>query len=180
MKRNADEALSNEFRRVVKEVFEFHSESDVVIEPIALDEATRQLTQDAAQDETLISSAASLDGEDLICSVALLGRGNTIASLAPIEISCFRDWGGELANLLVGALRNHLAAYNVDAQVGIPVSVRGLQLQFIAQPETRDVVALRIGADTVVVVLQHTLAADVQWDYDETVSKSNCTAARVF
>ncbi len=66
------------------------------------------------------------------------------------------DWVGELANQILGRVRNKMLAYKVDLQIATPVVLHGLGVQVAPPGEglAKDVVCYRSGDDILQVLLE--------------------------
>ncbi len=76
-------------------------------------------------EETLHCSSIGLAGDEFKLSVVILAKSETIAPLCPIANASTADWIGELANQLVGRLKNALVDYGHTGQLSLPVIFSG-------------------------------------------------------
>jgi hypothetical protein len=74
-----------------------------------------------------------------------------------------RDWSAEIANQLVGRLKNKLAARSVDFDVGTAVSFTGKSIRLVFLPDAEGLsLAFRAGSTSVRVHLDCALSAQLE------------------
>ena len=165
MKSSATDIVIQEFEAATKETFEYHSPDDVEFESIGVEVASDYLNSQVDPDAEMFSSSIGLDGDELSSSIALLGAADTIQAACRVNIDSPRDWIGELANLLMGALKTKLTEYRVESRLGLPVSVRGKQLDFITTDAIERVAqCVRTPKGIIIVVLHFAVKRGVEWE----------------
>ncbi len=101
------------------------------------------------------------DGSELGAVISLRGRGvhGGLVFVAPVDLvarllpvpdtgACdrqVRDWCSEIANQLLGRLKNKLAAYSIDFDVGVPVCFSGKSIRLVFVPDA-DGISLEFAA----------------------------------
>jgi len=102
--------------------------------------ATERRAPDEARPD--IGSIISLRGRHVRGGLAFLAPADLIARLLPVPDpqlvdAQVRDWCSEMANQLLGRLKNKLAAYGIDFDVGTPTcfSGQGIRLVFVPDAE---------------------------------------------
>lgn len=174
MPTDAREIIVEQFQAVAKELFSYHARSEVTIKPIDAEVASKKLFEESDENLEMYSSSIGLEGDDLSCTIALLSYADTIQSLCIADITSARDWIGELSNLLMGALKNNLSEYNVQSRLGLPVSVRGLKLDFITRKDTdKTAVAITTEVGSTIAVLHFEIPRGVQWEYDPSLKAAD-------
>lgn len=161
---NAAEVIVGEFHTVVEQILRLHSDMDLQVEPIQCGTGSSSLKAD--QEVEILCSSISLEGEDMSCSLALFGRAELIQALSKTGASCAADWIGELANLLMGALKNRLSEYGLRTRLGLPVCVQGMKLEFISRHSAQDAVAVHTDSGSVAVELHFSVDPNTQWQRD--------------
>lgn len=114
-----------------------------------------------------MGSIVGFRGNGLRGGLAFVASADLVSRLLPVpkrparaEIQ-LRDWSAEIANQLVGRLKNKLSAHAIDFEIGTPVCFRGSSIRLSFLPEA-DGVAIDFcaGADPVRVYLDCALAPD--------------------
>lgn len=123
-------------------------------------------------------SCAAAPGAEMGSIVGFRGKGlrGGLAFVAPTELVArllpvpkrpargelqLRDWSAEIANQLVGRLKNKLSAHSIDFEIGTPVCFRGSSIRLSFLPEADGVTLdFNAGSDPVRVYLDCALAAD--------------------
>lgn len=169
---SADEIIAIEFQNAADELFEFYSGAA----PLRTEMTSLELTHlGTANDEVfgestrMIYATVSLIGEGFRCSLGLLSSVDTACTLFGDEPNCPVDWLGELANQLVGRLKNNLSPYNVEPKLGIPTSTRGTQLQMSQTGLPGRIDRCETSAGTLISLLEIQSAPGLFWQRDEQV-----------
>ena len=131
MKQNARDVIVRELCRVAGDVLRYHSKGDIKLE--ASSGTTVADAFDGSEHQQLLSASIALEGREVSASLSLFGKSDSVKLLSAHTVTNPEDWVGELANLLVGALKNRLSEYDVSARLGLPVCVGGIRLQFISR-----------------------------------------------
>ncbi|MCD0461077.1 hypothetical protein [Roseiconus lacunae] len=168
LKRFATEIIGDEFHSSLVELFRFYSSSNVITTAEGCDASADLFCRDCCDLNSareMVTSSIGICGSDFRCSIGLLAHVETVSSLCQGMPENPTDWIGELTNQLAGRFKNNLSEYQVHCQMGLPVSVRGLQLGFMTgfQGQTIQMVDLKEGP--VVVLLHVNIEPDVQWEY---------------
>lgn len=158
----ANYVLVNEFRSVASQVFAYQSGADVEMEATLVSLMSEELAKSAPED--LLSSLITIEGDDFLATLVLVGPNKTISSLAQIEIEDPRDWIGELANLIAGGMTNNFYRYNVANFLGLPVSVA--HTEWVTNDFDWEVLDIRTRFGAVFASLHCTLAPDTEWTLD--------------
>ncbi len=91
---------------------------------------------DARAPRPVVASTMGFTERGLRAAITLVLERPTVAALYPdVELSAIgaaRDACGEMANMLVGQLKNQLRALGVTIQLGLPVTVSGDDLRVLA------------------------------------------------
>jgi CheY-specific phosphatase CheX len=161
---NAAEVIEGEFHAVVEQILRLHSDLDLRVEPVDWSAGSAKLGADS--DAEVLCSSISLEGEDMSCSLALFGRAALIQGLSKTGATCAADWIGELANLLMGALKNRLSEYGLCTRLGLPVCVQGKKLEFISRHSAQSAVAVYTDIGSVAVELHYSVDPNTQWQRD--------------
>ena len=115
---------------------------------------------DSAQDrvENMVAASIGMSGPGLRGALVLMAHAGFFEATYPLRNGAQRDeealvdWAGEMANLILGGLRNRLAAQGIDFNLSTPTVVRGLHLRVSRRDEPMIVVRrLRIGDERVTV-----------------------------
>jgi len=67
-------------------------------------------------------------GRHMHGSLALAAGEEVVRRSMPCAEGCVNDWLGELANQLLGRVKNQLCRYGMDLNLAVPMVLRGLQL----------------------------------------------------
>jgi CheY-specific phosphatase CheX len=85
--------------------------------------------------ENLLASAIGLSGSTVRGALVVVARPSFFKLTYPSELGVPRsdddvaDWGGEVANQLLGRIKNRLSTYGLDFTTSTPTVVRGDRLQ---------------------------------------------------
>lgn len=116
---------------------------------------------DAIAEEVLLPGAPcgilGFTGDGVHGAIVLVASSELLAASCPVQGPASRDWVGELANQLVGRLKNHLILYGVDISLGTPTILRGHEVRPIADTQT---IAFRGPAGAARLTVQ----ADIEFD----------------
>lgn len=159
MTREASEVILDEFRKVVREVFEFQSRGPVTITPNLVSAIADQMGYDPA-DEAM-TSLITVDSDDVECDLMLIGCPSTVKLLSPFEVQDAKDWLGELSNLVAGGLRNNFCDYDVDCQLGLPSSVR--YAEWISDDFDWEILCIETQHGTVVAAFRFEVDPEAEW-----------------
>ncbi len=158
----ANYVIVNEFRRVASQVFTYQSGAEVEIEATLVSLMAEELSKSAPED--LLSSLITIEGDDFLASVVVVGPNKTISSLAQIEIEDPRDWIGELANLIAGGMTNNFYRYNIANYLGLPVSVA--HTEWVTNDFDWEVLDIQTRFGTVFASMHCNLVPDTEWTLD--------------
>lgn len=119
-----------------------------------------------AYDTTLESANVGGPGHEVVAVIGYaadevrgglaLGISKNLAQKTmPTAETPLYDWAGELANQILGRVRNKMLAYQIDVQISTPVVLHGLGVQ-VAPPGHNGVkvASYRSGEDVVQVLLE--------------------------
>lgn len=166
VKREAGEVILDEFRKVVREVFEFQSRGPVTITPNLVSFIDGQMGDDP-NDEAM-TSLITVDSADVECDLMLIGCPSTVKLLSPFEVQDAKDWLGELSNLVAGGLRNNFCDYEVDCQLGLPSSVR--YSEWLSNDYDWEILTIDTQHGTVVAAFRFEVDPDAEWEYNPETS----------
>lgn len=83
-----------------------------------------------------MGSMVGFRGEQMRGGLALVAPVDLVAATLPVKIDStrferqLRDWSGEMANQLVGRLKNKLSTQQLDFEVGMPSSFKAATIRF--------------------------------------------------
>lgn len=92
-----------------------------------------------------LGSIISLRGKSIGGGLAFVAPVDLIARLLPVPRRVekadqqVRDWCGEITNQLLGRLKNKLAAYSLDFEVGTPVCFFGRSIRLVFLPDAEGI-----------------------------------------
>lgn len=158
--REASEVILDEFRDVVRDVFEFQSQAPIIITPSLVSSIAGQM----GDSEETLTSLITIDSANVECDLMLIGNPNVIKRLCPFEVQDAKDWIGELANLVAGGLRNNFCNYRVDCQLGLPSSVR--YAEWLSNDFDWEVLSLETQRGTIIATLHFDVEPESEWQYD--------------
>jgi CheY-specific phosphatase CheX len=110
-----------------------------------------------------LGSIAALRGRAIDGSLTFVAPVDLVARMYPAAGNTgtdkqLRDWCAEVANQLVGRLKNKLAAHHIDFEVGIPVCFSGRSIRLVFQPDAEGLsLLLRADGHAVRVHLDYSL-----------------------
>lgn len=112
-----------------------------------------------------MGSIVGFRGKGLRGGLAFVASAEFVARLLPVpprpargELQ-LRDWSAEIANQLVGRLKNKLSQHDIDFEIGTPVCFRGSSIRLSFLPEADGVTLdFAVGADPVRIYLDCALA----------------------
>lgn len=119
MAESAFEIIECELIKCAKSLISFYTsipEDDIAVEEAKMPDCL---------EETMHCSSIGLAGDAFKLSIVILAASRTIAPMCPIPGASTADWIGELANQLVGRLKNALIEYGHSGQLSLPVTVSG-------------------------------------------------------
>lgn len=115
-----------------------------------------------------LGSVVGFRGKGVRGGLALVAPMDFIAELLPVPRSVadgerqLRDWSGEMANQLVGRLKNKLSARSVDFEVGMPICFTGKGIRFVFLPDAEGLsLCFRAAATSVRVHLDCSLSPEL-------------------
>lgn len=89
----------------------------------------------AAHERTLVASVG-LSGQDVKGALVVMGGPEFFRSIYPAELARgtiaeddLADWAGEMANQIVGRLKNRFCRRGLDFSISTPTVIRGVRLQ---------------------------------------------------
>jgi len=170
MKEHPKDVIADQSQEAIMHVLEHHSDGDVKIEAVDPADALRQLGYGSGTDLETVSSSISVKGTELCCSLTLLASSETIMNLAPPMVTCPVDWSAELANLILGAMKNKLGAYGVNPVLGPPTAKLGPDLQFVTETGDQVIVSAVVTGGVVIVALTFEIVSEGMWTYDARLS----------
>lgn len=117
--------------------------------------ASESMVPDAAPPSELeMGSLVGFRGRnDVRGGLAFVAPAALVARMLPVpprpkrQDIQLRDWSAEIANQLVGRLKNKLSAHAIDFDVGTPVCFRGTSIRFAFLPEATGM-ALHFATDS--------------------------------
>ncbi|OYP29384.1 hypothetical protein [Rhodopirellula sp. MGV] len=168
MSRPAIEVIDEEFSNAISELFDFYCDSEIQPKIMTRRESAELLHCEAdacCTNKEMVTSSIGICGSGLRCSIGLLTHAQTISKLCQGSAQCPTDWAGELANQLAGRFKNRIAAYDVSCQMGLPVSVRGLQLGFTTGCDQQTIQAVRLDFGVVIVLLHVNVDPALSWEH---------------
>jgi len=74
-------------------------------------------------------SVIGFSAREMHGSLALAASESVVRASLPFADGCPNDWLGELANQLLGRLKNRLYKYGLELDMAVPMVLRGLELQ---------------------------------------------------
>lgn len=119
MAESAFEIIQRELIKCAQGLISFYTsipEDDIAVEEAKMPDCL---------EETLHCSSIGLAGDEFKLSIVILAASHTIAPMCPIPGASTADWIGELANQLVGRLKNALIEYGHSGQLSLPVTLSG-------------------------------------------------------
>jgi CheY-specific phosphatase CheX len=116
---------------------------DYGIEDANVDEA-RMSRLPPPSSEHELGSVVGIRGEQLRGGLAFVAPAALVARTLPVPRDAaraerqLRDWSGEIANQLVGRLKNKLAARALDFEVGTAACFGGMSIRVVPRPSPND------------------------------------------
>lgn len=96
------------------------------MEPFSVTDSCERVGMDA------VTSSIRIASPQIDCSLEVTAEVAVVKSLCPQHCeNSPTDWIDELANQLAGRLKNKLGEYNVDAEIGLPVSACVLHIRSV-------------------------------------------------
>ena len=166
MGQNARDVILDEFANVVDDMFSRHADLKFTTAIADPNETAEKIRSEIGFGSEMLTAAIGLEGSGVRCTLSLLGGSSTISRLGSSLITDQQDWIGEIANLLMGALKNNLSEYNVSTRIGLPVSVRGDRIELVNMPNEKSAFIVNMEFGTVLVVLHYGLDVDAEWEHD--------------
>lgn len=111
--------IETELVKCVKSLLSYYSsvpEDEIVVAPSSLADISQK---------TMLCSSIGLAGDEFKLSIVILASSATIQPLCPLPNPSTADWIGELANQLIGRMKNALITYGHSGQITLPVTVSG-------------------------------------------------------
>lgn len=112
-----------------------------------------------------MGSIVGFRGRGLRGGLAFVASPDFVARLLPVPKRAaraelqLRDWSSEIANQIVGRLKNKLSAHAIDFEIGTPVCFRGSSIRLSFLPEADGLTLdFRVGDDPVRVYLDCAVA----------------------
>lgn len=172
----ANAVLGREFPQVLQDTLGYQAQCEVEVRALGLGEAEQLLIADIKHEDTaghLLSSIIRLDGDELQSELVVTGAPASIQAFCPFPIPGADDWIGELANLIMGSLKNSLSGYRVECVLGLPELSTGLRF-----PTAGEVPQMVFGARTestgwMTVGLEYTLNPNAEWQFDANVAAAD-------
>ena len=155
MGQDAKEILLSEFHRVVERKLRHHS--DVQVAPADPQEIMDEFCRAITNEEDAVSALMRINGEVFSCTMAIFTSVAMVFSVSAAQVTNATDWVGELANVLMGALKNRLSEFHVGCRLALPVAERGLQRRFTACQGDQAAIAVRLDTEVLVIVLDYCL-----------------------
>ncbi|MDB4945390.1 MAG: hypothetical protein JWP97_4924 [Labilithrix sp.] len=120
------------------------------------------------QEAIELGSIVGFRGKGVRGGLAFVAPLELIAKLLPVPRDAtsselqLRDWSAEIANQLVGRIKNKLSTKTLDFDVGVPVCFTGKSIKLVFLPEADGVSLLVMADDTPVRIhLDCTLSAEL-------------------
>ena len=121
-------------------------------------------------EETLLCSSIGLAGDQFKLSVVILATSQTIAPLCPMSGASTADWIGELANQLVGRLKNALIEYGHSGQLSLPSTLSGSGLSLWNKTDSPMTYFIETAAGRIILRLEAEVNASSEWTLSECTS----------
>lgn len=166
MREHPRDVIVDKFQEAVVHILEHHSGSELKLEATDSSDALQRLGYRRGSEAEVVSARVSLHGENLQSTLTVLATTRTTITLAREMVTCAVDWIGELANLLLGSMKNNMVAYGINPVLGLPSSIAGLDLHFITDVSDHVVVAAETHAGPVIVALNFDIGAAETWEFD--------------
>ncbi len=115
-------------------------------------------------EETMHCSSIGLAGDEFKLSIVILASSGTIAPMCPIPGASTADWIGELANQLVGRLKNALIEYGHSGQLSLPVTLSGSGLSLWNKTECPVTYFIHTKGGRVILRLEAEVNPDSVWE----------------
>lgn len=166
MENDARQIVLEEFYEVVGAKLNSFSESYVHLEPSDPRSIVETFRQSVPHEQDTISATIRLTGQAIRCQLSVFVPISLVFRFSTVQVTNTTDWVGELANLMLGALKNRFSEFRVHSRMGLPISEHGIQPEFV---ETQgDVVAVtaKIRNDLLATVLDYHVTDGVRWERD--------------
>ncbi len=172
MREHPIDVIVDKFQEAVVHVLEHRSGAELLLEAVDSADALRQLGCGKGNETDMVSACIGLKGHGMRCGLTVIAQIATTKTLAPLA-NCELDWMGELANLLLGSMKNNLIAYGVNPVLGLPSTTAGLDLKFLTDVADSVVVSAITAAGTVVVALNFEVGSTEIWEFDRRLAPAD-------
>ncbi len=152
------EIIESELGRCTQDLLAFYSS-----EPEERFEVIASPASDVLR-EFVDCSSIGLTGEYFKLSVVILAPRSTIAQFCPIPNASTADWIGELANQLVGRLKNALIDYGHEGRLSLPVTLSGSCIQLWNETASPKSYVVRTARGQIIVRLEAEVQPDSVWE----------------
>lgn len=175
MKENALAVLHRAISESLVALFDHYSPTPTHVKPLDDNDTVEWLAEQMNDPATaeMVSASIGLGGDDFRASVGLLTHVSTSVGLFEGGDVCPIDWTGELSNQLIGRVKNVLSEYDVAANMGMPVSVRGIAMGFNFSTTNQQVFAVTTSAGRVICVLNTEMAPELEWEYSQDLAAAD-------
>lgn len=167
MSDSATQIIERELAKCVQGLLSHYStqaENEIAVELAPLPELN---------DDSLECSSISLTGEEFRLSIVLVAATATVTKLCPIKGASAADWIGEMANQLVGRLKNALIDYGHAGRLSLPVTLSCSSIRFWNETECPLHFIVRTSSGPLVLRLEAEIKPDSVWVFNE----DTCAAA---
>jgi len=172
MREHPIDVIVDKFQEAVVHVLEHRSGGELILEAVDAADALRQLGYGQGNEAEMVSACTGLEGHGMRCALTVIARISTTKTLAPLATNEL-DWMGELANLLLGSMKNKLIAYGMNPVLGLPSTTAGLDLKFLTDVSDHVVVLAITTAGPVVVALNFELGPAEIWEFDRRLAPAD-------
>ena len=156
---NAAQVLWENVQSCSSDLFDHYCGCKPAIEILA-DEA---IENSILGEVSAISSSIGLVGDDFGLSVVLMGTTQSAERLFGGELDA-ADGYNELANQLVGRVKNGLLLYRVDSNIGLPMATSGKDLRFSGLEGERRGLVIRSKHGSFLAVASLQVAPETNWN----------------
>jgi chemotaxis protein CheX len=125
------------------------------------------LQEDGDVNDASLMSVIGFTGADLRGTLVLAGEiGPFLAARTSDDLEV-KDWAGEMANQLLGRIKNKMISYGAEVNMSTPLTVRGIQLNFGTSNESVMSLRFRAPSGCIKVCMDADLARGIKWEKTE-------------
>lgn len=164
----AKDALDEGLMHSIDNLIEYYLDAPPQRRPLSLSELENPLGASSTSDATdhMISSSIGLSGEGFRASLNLLAQADTLVQLCPDKVCNPMDWGGELANQLIGRVKNVISEYGVESHMSLPISVHGVEIGYNDQVKDAQALHIDTNVGTLAALWHVRTEPDLEWEHD--------------